>query len=365
MTLLTRPNEKSNLLGFNFYGSGNIGDDLMLDGFLAVTGLDADRVHCILGGERRISTLRCRFPSVEWTSSAKLHYRIWMGVGDTPVQASSGPWCLNSLRDSLTGTDYECAVMVGVGVEQEAVTLASGYRPLLRRMSLIGTRDERSAELLIREFGCGWGQIVVGADLAHACPALQSLARAQPLEARKYSLGVTICGGDGLPRQSLRVFRDWLLRRDLTKTVVLPTDVRSLPYGEVDLHRRWTTKSRWRRRPKMEIEIVTPDYWKASSVGRLVEHFADVQSLISSRYHGIVIGAWAGCRLAVIARGSKVETLARELDIPSVGRHFTTRDLDRIHEEARPVSLKKLEALAHKAGDAALAITKFAYEQTI
>jgi hypothetical protein len=338
------------LLGFDFYGTGNIGDDLMLDGFLGAGGAaDTIGLQCVIRDERRITTLARRFPAIQWTSAEEKRYRTWIGVGDTPIQSTSGPWFLNHLRTSLSLDNFDRAAMVGIGVEREAVGLALEYGPLLRKFRCIGTRDEQSADLLIRQFGCGKDQVVIGEDLAHASPAIHELKGGKPLPERKYSLGAVICGGDGLPRSSLRQFRRWLAGRDLQSAAMVATEVRPLRYREVDLHRRWTRKSFWSWRPRLRMGLIAPAYWTASTVQALIEHFCDIQCVLSSRYHGLLTAAWLGCRVAAIARGSKIEALARDLDIPVIGRCFRVRDLDRLYHEAHPVDPKKLDAFANRA----------------
>lgn len=338
------------LLGFDFYGTGNIGDDLMLDGFLGAGGAaDTIPLQCVIPDERRIATLARRFPAIQWTSAEEKHYQRWIGVGDTPIQCVAGPWFLDHLKRSLSLNNFDHAAMVGIGVEREAIGLATEYAPLLRKIGCIGTRDEQSAELLIREFGCGKDQVVIGEDLAHASPAIHALKGGKPLSGRKYTLGAVICGGDGLPRSSLAEFRRWLAGRDLQSAAMVATEVRRLPYREVDLHRRWTRKSFWSWRPRLSVDLIAPPYWSAVTVQALIEHFCDIQCVLSSRYHGVLTAAWLGCRVAAIARGSKIEALARDLDIPVVGRDFRVRDLDRLYHEAHPVDLRKLDAFADRA----------------
>jgi hypothetical protein len=80
-----------NLLGFDFYGTGNIGDELMLDGLPGAGGAaDAIPLQCVIRDERRITTLARRFPAVQWTSAEEKRYRKWMGVGSTPIQCTVG-----------------------------------------------------------------------------------------------------------------------------------------------------------------------------------------------------------------------------------------------------------------------------------
>src|SRR5271157_1377573 len=96
---------------FRFWGAGNIGDDLMLRGFL--TGLERFGVQY----EGRLSSLcahdivsqRLRFPGIRWLDSkssgqwrAELaKAAMLIGTGDTPFQVTSGNGSLNHLSDVL------------------------------------------------------------------------------------------------------------------------------------------------------------------------------------------------------------------------------------------------------------------------
>lgn len=339
------------LLGFDFYGSGNTGDDLMLEGFLDNRGAaDAPDLECVICNEVRAATLAKRFPTVRWTSTPGPPYERWIGVGDTPIQYTSGPWILNRLKQSLSRNNFAVAAMVGIGVEREAIPMAKDFGPLLRRLKCIGTRDEESADLLISHFGCSREQVVVGEDLAHIAPSIQAFRGGKPFSNRKYALGLTINGGDGLPGSSVAEFRRWLSRRDLESSVIVAAEVRPIRYGEVDLYRRWTQKSLCWWKPRITTAgLLVPDYWRATTVGPLIEHFCDIQYVLSSRYHGILTAAWLGCRVAAIARGSKVKALARDLDIPILGPHFRARDLDRVCADAHQVPPRKLDAFADRA----------------
>jgi polysaccharide pyruvyl transferase WcaK-like protein len=86
-------------IGFNFYGAGNIGDDLMLFGFLQAMQQRGDRISLTCCSPYSLAPLRRRFPQIDWRpdteaerEEAMRHADIWLGVGATTFQLKSGQW---------------------------------------------------------------------------------------------------------------------------------------------------------------------------------------------------------------------------------------------------------------------------------
>src|SRR4051812_39380881 len=91
-------------IGHHFFGSGNIGDDLMLAGFLEGVPPGV-RMTC---ASQTAAKQRARFPQVEWLpyDSASRAAAIeacdaWVGVGDTPFQVVVGTWFLDHLAEEV------------------------------------------------------------------------------------------------------------------------------------------------------------------------------------------------------------------------------------------------------------------------
>src|ERR1700733_6488986 len=93
------------LIGLDFFGAGNLGDDLMLAGFLKGIkdlGLSSKmrrlRALCSLD---RVSQ-RIRFPEIDWVDGKAKGARedafksadAVLGIGGTPFQISIGRWFL-------------------------------------------------------------------------------------------------------------------------------------------------------------------------------------------------------------------------------------------------------------------------------
>ena len=88
-------------LNFDFYGAGNVGDDLMLAGFLRALKPDLD-LCCALQWD--CASQRRRFPRIDWeqlppgaVSRIPDGVSLVLGLGDTPVQIQSGRWMLEKL----------------------------------------------------------------------------------------------------------------------------------------------------------------------------------------------------------------------------------------------------------------------------
>src|SRR5262245_9671031 len=91
-------------IGHHFFGAGNFGDDLMLQGFLDACAGREDTFTCCMpfGSQHR------RFPRVEWRSyeaaareQSVRDCDVWLGLGGTPFQSDSGPWFLEHLAEEL------------------------------------------------------------------------------------------------------------------------------------------------------------------------------------------------------------------------------------------------------------------------
>ena len=64
--------------------------------------------------------------------------------------------------------------------------------------------------------------------------------------------------------------------------------------------------------------------------------------MISTRYHGVLAAAWAGCKVGAIARSSKVKFLADDLGIPYVSPPLTEERIYQLYKSCVKVSRKRL-----------------------
>jgi hypothetical protein len=169
-------------IGHHFFGSGNIGDDLMLAGFLEAAGaaaLDRVRLTCCTANDAGSQILR--FPQVEWLPylpASRLacieRCDAWLGLGDTPFQATGGQtWFLDHLCQEAQWC-RQCGVpmfYLGVGVNERAAVEYPQTRILVTQAERIWMRDENSLDLLGPL--AAPGKVTAHADLAH--PALAAM----------------------------------------------------------------------------------------------------------------------------------------------------------------------------------------------
>ena len=99
---------------------------------------------------------------------------------------------------------------------------------------------------------------------------------------------------------------------------------------------------------KREIGFHAPDY-DAANAHEMIEHFEDYSIVISSRYHALLTAAWAGARVAALARSSKLRFLAEELDVPLVEFEPTPDFLAEAVSTAKPALKSHLSECALRA----------------
>ena len=338
-------------LGFDFYGLGNAGDDLMLAGFLDIWRCRKPLFAVVSKSQQKI--LERRFPEIMWLTSndQQPSYDLWLGVGDTPIQVLSGPWFLEYLERELVGPFSRNipVIFVGIGVEREATQQKARFHEILKRVHYISTRDEKSAECLIEEFGVDGNRVIVGDDLANIYLS-RSVGRCYTDEARSLDLAVNYFSENASRFQWWAVHR-WLQDCSLTRSVaVLANECRLLPGSEA---RRYAELA-WLctlRRPLEPLPLLMPNRW-ATRVGDLVSHLSPIHTVMSSRFHCLLAAAWAGCKVVALSRSSKIEMLRSRLGLAEVCPPFTPDRLDTAYRDAKQVPFARLEAMCEKAAAA-------------
>jgi len=348
--------EKSFLICVDFLGAGNLGDDLMVSGFLEglkALGLNTEkhRVRAICSHDRE-SQMR-RFPGIEWIDGrdAGLYKAAiegadaLLGIGGTIFQMAIGDWLLRDVERAIAarkaGTPF---MLVNTGGESEAGSARERCRGIMAQMKRISTRDKFTYELLE-----GWRngdkapELIEGADLANiTLPNLCATHR--PLAERPREIAL-ILGADTLKPSDVRAAVDWVASKDRC-TAWIACEVRNMKGCEYRIYlENWfrfgNIFTRWW---KPRIHLMRPKY-HSCSMEELVEPFSECRTVLSSRYHGILSAAWSGCRVAGIARSSKVKWLCAQLDIPVLHPPVTPEGLDGLEPQARPANLARLESL--------------------
>jgi hypothetical protein len=95
-------------IGHHFYGAGNLGDDLMLAGFLRAWSAfgGATPLTCATPFDR--AGQERRFPQVAWLpydhetrEQAIRECSVWLGLGGPAFETISGPWMMEHLEVEL------------------------------------------------------------------------------------------------------------------------------------------------------------------------------------------------------------------------------------------------------------------------
>ena len=347
-------------VGFDFYGAGNVGDDLMLAGFLDILLQHPSvKISCIIPHNIR-SQLR-RFPEVEWLSSSQSNraeiisrHDCWVGVGGTPFQIMSGPWFLNKILMDINTINGRSTpmYMLGVGAESEALNARDVVSQIARAMKHIWTRDKFTHDLLVDHFRLNTEKVTIGSDLANIF--LQEIfSEVNPISNRQYELAVTYYAErqEKTDRNQLRKF---IKHMGSHKSVIFVGNEtrqnRSFEYG---IYRTMFGGVR-KLFQKTSVDYYAPDYENAN-LKELVRHFQDYKVVMASRYHTLLVAAWAGCKSVALARSSKIEALANELNVPLLKSPLSLDSIYDGYEKAEYVSKERLKQMAARAQDSVLA----------
>ena len=333
-------------LGFDFYGAGNIGDDLMLKGFLDTFGRHCNgRFVCALP-EDRITSQKLRFNQVDWLSvneeqrgELASSCDCWLGVGGTPFQFSGGPWLLKRIGRDFHDLPDTKKWMIGVGCEEEVLKEETSAKRITSEIEHIWTRDEKGRSLLVDSLGTPSERVTSGGDLAHI--ALKNIfSPREPQSEGEETVGIVYYAENFTYNNEIALKK--FVRRILNdrKVVFLANDVRVQKGFETAVYKKLFGGVRGLigLRPS----LISPNY-DTLDISSLVGHYSKIDTVMASRYHAILTAAWAGCRVVALDRSSKIRNLAIELDIPLVSSPFTVETLNDGLCRAKSVSRELLE----------------------
>ena len=329
---------KKVFLSFDFYGAGNIGDDLMLEGFLDCFTDSDIGFHCCV--PRNFLHQQYRFQKVKFADEKKRfeiskECKIWIGVGDTPVQVKSGDWFINKLESDLekinrTNPEYYFA---GIGAEKEAAERKDTFVKILFNVNHIWTRDKATSDILINDFEISPEKISTSSDLANI--SLSRIFRdSEDYKSRRYDLG--FCYYDEKSEgEDLKNTGSFLKKFRKGKILLFGNEVNKKGNFEYALYEKMfggINKYLYRN-----VKIYTPDYFAEVNTEELVRHYSECKTVMTSRYHALLTAAWAGCRVVSMERSSKVTALSEELGIKEIKKPFTPEKLKQGFEEAKVV----------------------------
>jgi polysaccharide pyruvyl transferase WcaK-like protein len=330
-------------IGHHFFGSGNIGDDYMLAGFLALAAhaLPGARLTCCTPFDR--ASQQRRLPQVEWleyTDAARDDAigacEAWIGVGDSPFQSEVGSWFL----DHLMAERERCRrggvpmFFFCVGVNDFGALENPATRAIVESAAKIWTRDEQSARLL-RAF-VGPERVASGPDLANVFFSRRAFP---PVERGTVGFVLNFEDRTAFSPDALCGVIDAVGRDAGIRWCV--QEVRTLAGSEWEL--LTSLPAAYRER----LDVRAPDY-AAATLDDLTACWGVPEVLVTSRYHGALFGAWAGSRVAVIERNAKLIGIVDQLGLVSVPDLRTAPPLVSALRDARPVERHRLAALASR-----------------
>lgn len=332
-------------IGHHFFGAGNVGDDLMLAGFLAAVRAKHHSLTFTCSIPHPRESQARRFPEIRWISyepeqryEALAACDVWVGLGGSPFQSDDSEWFTEHLRVELQWCRQlkKPVYFLGVGVNNAEVLKRQEIQSFIDSACRIWARDSRSYSLLV---GAAKEpeKIALGADLAHC--VLPRLAPTLGETGSSSGLGYCLNFQSDLGRNQ-PALEALVSRAGSVAQRWYVQEVRELPGGERAMHRRLADSIR----EKLSERI--PDY-ESESLERLLSEFAPCRCFLTSRYHSAILQAWLGARVAVFAINDKLRAIAEELCVPAYER------LEEVDPNAEnsflPVPRERLYALASRA----------------
>ncbi len=293
-------------LGHTFHGAGNVGDDLMIAGFLRAWAAFGDGASLTCASPFDRASQQLRFPQITWLpgdeDARELAVRgcdVWVATGGPAFQTTDGPWLLDQLAFDveLCRRHKKPMFFLCVGASNRAAALDPRARPALDAAERVWTRDTVTVDAL-RPI-CG-AKVTGGADLAHL------YLRTRP------------------PRQLDPRLLGWVLHFDNRSLLRLPAvadAIRALPDRDhawlVQEVRNWpgTEEDSLARLPadvRARLAVYRPDYAEGGTA-ELLDVWPACGTVATSRYHAALASAWAGARVAVIERDDKLASAAAML----------------------------------------------------
>lgn len=318
-------------LGHHFYGAGNLGDDLMLAGFLRE--LEELEPAAELTGAVPFDrgSLAGRFPRIRWQGMGREERRTaiaacdaWLGLGGSPFQHAQSRWFIDHLAEeaALCRELGKPMHFLGVGVQDAGEPAEPAVRSLLAQAGGIWTRDAASARR-IRDSDMN-APVAAAADLAHL-----HLSEAPPPPAEPGTVAV-VANFDYGEWPGRDAVLDALEARRPARKVWLAQETRELPGAERAIHAALPEDRRrgW--------ELVVPDL-PGAPLSSALARWPGAELLVTSRYHAALTAAWAGSRVVVIVTNEKLRAAADDLGVPRIGPAAGAAEVARAIGEARTV----------------------------
>lgn len=334
------------LIGTDFWGAGNVGDDLVLAGllrWLEQRSLDW-RITILCAHD--IQAMRHRFPRFDWVPANESNHRaavcdadLWLGLGGSVFQSDEGPWLLNRVvADMRQAAGHGVPTgLVGTGLNDDAALETPQAQEIHRLASFIWVRDRRCLSAMMTA-GFSPHKVRLGADVAHLAFEGGGVAFAQPPRP-----GVGVCLIADVSHFDGTALAD-ALNEIGPETSWLCQEIRPLPGSETCLFQALPELERSR------ISFHCPDYANAP-LADLTTTMLGHQTVLTSRYHMTLASAWTGARLTVFERNQKLSGIIEELGITPCPTLKSRADIARALRLAHPVEPARLIDCANRARD--------------
>lgn len=328
-------------IGFDFWGAGNMGDDLMLAGFqhwIDAQGLDW-KISALCGHD--INAMRLRFPRIEWHHSdpssraeALAKADTWIGLGGGVFQIEVGTWILDQMLSAMRDAKARGipAYLVGVGVNNREALLTTQAQEISKMAAGIWLRDQTCLDLAL---DCGFSteNTALGADTAHLYFATHRIPRRRPDTALMIHAD--------LPSLSPETFES-AKDKDMSPWAWVCQEVRPIPDSESLIFEKL--------RPKIgtKVSFVRPDYATAS-IEELHQNMASWERVLSCRFHTSLAAAWSGAKLAIFERNDKLRAARQDLNCERCGTLGDAQEINRALTAAHPVEETRLQTCLDRA----------------
>lgn len=350
---------KKIFLSFDFYGAGNIGDDLMLEGFLDCFSDTDFEFHCCIPRNHLHQQYRfgkVKFADYKERAEISEKCKIWIGVGDTPVQVKSGDWFINRLEadsEQLKGINPDY-YFTGIGAEKEAAERKETFNKILKGVNHIWTRDNATTDILLNDFRISPDKVSTSSDLANISLG-RIFSSSEDSERRKYELGFCYYDEKSEAKDIDNIGR-FLKKFKKGKILLFGNEINKKGNFEYALYEKMF--GGFKKYLYGSIEVYTPDYFSEVKTAELVGHYEKCRIIMTSRYHALLTAAWAGCRVVSLERSSKVTSLAEELGIKEIKKPFTPEKLEQGYEDAKTVDRNLLTQMLRNANESVRELKK-------
>jgi polysaccharide pyruvyl transferase WcaK-like protein/nitrite reductase/ring-hydroxylating ferredoxin subunit len=342
-------------IGHTFFGAGNIGDDLVIGGFLRgiAASIPELKITCATPFDRDAQARR--FPQIEWSSYDPASRRmliaacdVWLGLGGTIFHKLDDSWLLVDQVLQLEDCRRygKPAFFLCCSVDHRIDSHRPEIRAILDTASWIWTRDSLSTAALKM---MGFDRVTTAADLAHL--AMQTVSRVSVVPA---STGF-VCNFEQSDHYSIEFLVNLIAAEQAASRTVawLVQEIRALPGSELDIYHRLPVQT------QQLLQLCKPDYG-SDSVSELLGGWQGCDQLFSTRFHAAIIGAWSGSRVVTFERQRKLRGLAEDLGMVSFSSMPDPDRLARAFDRARPVRQSALNEAVHRAEAACRSFLKAA-----